>query len=271
MTSPTLISERDAAGAYALLATAAEDPSVIAVLSDEELLALEGLEGAELAGSPFLEASGFDREQAAAVAARSLIARGLVVLDESRQQPEGEDLETGQTVTRAAQLDPTLAGLLTLRGMPLAILNLTRQVEEQATSLMLYVFPQDGILEELVTADGFHHFSLPTRSVVPERLARYVDQAQVAGEEDGESVSGTAAELEADSPIGRRLADTRALTVITSASGEGSSQLSVMATATSVHAMDTPSSPEDRVEVREISAGSLRALLARVLPSASAA
>lgn len=269
MTSPSLITERDAAGAYELLAAATDEPTVLAVLTDEELLALEGVDGAELAGSPFLEASEFDREQAAAVAVRSLIARGLVVLEDSEQETEGEDLASEQPAARAAQLDRSLAGLLTLRSTPLAVLNLTRQVADQTTALMTYVFPRGGILEELVTADGYHHFSLPTRQATPDRLARYADQAQVAGNEDGQAVTATAAQLERDDPLAQRLRDTRALTVITSASARGSTQTSIMATSEAVFAMDTPSSPEEEVTVRELSASSLRELVAEVLPEVS--
>lgn len=266
MTSPSLITERDAAGAYELLASASDEPTVLAVLTDEELLALEGLEGAELAGSPFLESSDFDREQAAGVAARSLIARGLVVLEDSEQETEGEDLASEQPSARAAQLDRSLAGVLTLRSSPLAVLNLTRQVADQTTALMIYVFPRGGVLEELVTADGFHHFSVPTRQATPGRLARYADQAQVAGDQDSQTVTATAAQLDGDGPLAQRLRDTRALTVITSASSAGSTQVSVMATSEAVFAMNTPSSPEQEVTVRELSSSSLQDLITEKLP-----
>lgn len=269
MTSPSLITERDAAGAYELLSSASDEPTVLAVLTDEELLALEGVEGVELAGSPFLEASEFDREQAAAVAARSLIARGLVVLEDAQQETEGDDLVSEQPSSRAAQLDRTLAGLLTLRTTPLGVLNLTRQVADQATALMVYVFPHDGILEELVTADGFHHFSVPTRDATAGRLAKYVDQGEVAAQEDGPTVTATAAQLEGDSPLAQRLQDTRALTVLTSASAQGSTQISVMATADAVFAMDTPESADQEVTVRELSSSSLRELITGALPQVS--
>ncbi|PMC74400.1 hypothetical protein [Brachybacterium sp. UMB0905] len=268
MTTPPLLTERDAASAYALLAEASEDPKVLAVLSDEELLALGGPSALELVGSPFLDAAEFDRELAAAIAARSLIARGLVVLDDAQQENEGEDIvDPERPVERAAQLDRTLAGLLTLRSMPLAVLNLTRQVADQTTSVMVYVFPREGILEELITADGFHHFSLPLRSAVPARLARYVDQDQVAGDEDDEPIRATAAELEGEGELAEALRDTRALTVLTSAESDGSAQVSVMATSQDVYMMDTPSSPEEQVAVRRISAQTLQDLIGEVLPA----
>ena len=212
MTQPTARTERDAAGAYELLASATTEPTVLAVLTDEELLALSGAQAGELTGTPFLDASGFDQEVSAAVALRSLIARGLVELEDEGRESEGEDLATGGAARRAAQLDRVLAGLLTLRSSPLALANLTRRVADQTTSIVVYLYPRGGVLEELITVDGFHHFSLPTREAVPERLARYVDQAGVAAEEDGESVAATIEQLDSeDSEIGRRLRDTRAL------------------------------------------------------------
>ena len=270
MTSPAFLTERDLAGAFELLSHATDEPTVLAVLTDEELLALEGTEGAELAGSPFLEASDFDREQAAAVAARSLIARGLVTFEDTDRENEGEDLLSEEPSQRAAQLDRSLAGLLALRSMPRGVLNLTRQVEAQTTSLMIYLFPRDGVLEELVTADGFHHFSLPTRAALPARIARYVDQAQVAAEQDGETHVGGAAEFDGDTPIAKRLRDTRALTVITSASARGSQQHSVMATSDAVFIMDTPTSEDEQVTLREISGATLEELLDQALPTITA-
>lgn len=158
-------------------------------------------------------------------------------LEDEGRESEGEDLATGG----AAQLDRVLAGLLTLRSSPLALVNLTLRVADQTTSIVVYLYPRGGVLEELITVDGFHHFSLPTREAVPERLARYVDQAGVAAEEDGESVAATIEQLDSeDSEIGRRLRDTRALTVVTSAGGAGTAQLSIMATADAVFAMDNP-------------------------------
>lgn len=267
MTETTVRTERDAAGAFELLATATEDPTVFAVLTDEELLALAGTDAGELAGTPFLDVAGFDREQSLAVALRSLIARGLVVLDDSDRENEGEDLATGEKAKRLAQLDRSLAGLLTLRSSPLALLNLTRRVADQTTSIMVYLFPKGGVLEELITVDGFHHFSIPTREAVPGRLAKYVDQAGVAGAEDGAPIEGTIEFLETgNNEISHRLRDTRALTVVTSAGAADTSQMSIMATSDAVFAMDTPQEETATATVRELSADSLQAILAEALP-----
>ena len=269
MSNPALFTERDAAGAYEILAAASDAPSVLAVLTDEELVALGGDHAVQMTGSPFLDQLEIADEVSASIALRSLIARGLVTLDDSQAEPEGEQLATGAPVApRAVQLDRTLAGLMTLRGAPRALMNLTRRVSEQSTAITVYVFPERGLLEELVTADGYHHFSVPTRAAMPERLARYIDQAQVAGSEDRVVYEGPTAALEdPEEQIAQQLADTRALTVMTAADGGGAGvQVSLMATSEAVLAMDTPDTMGESTEARTVSAEGLIALIDAAIP-----
>lgn len=268
MSTPPVQTDRDAAGAFELLATASGEPSVIAVLTDEELLALHGTEAPQLTGSPFLDDTDIEAEKAAAIALRSLIARGLVVVGEDGRENEGDAAGTGEaTGQRLVQADRTLSGLLALRTSPLAMVNLTRQVADQATSMMLYLFPRGGVLEEFVTADGYHHFSIPTREVLADRMQQYVDQASVAGSTDADPIESTVEELESDSEIGRRLADTRALTVLTSVDRSEHTQLSLMVTSDAVFVMDTPTEENQRTAIREVSEGTLRRLLDDALPT----
>ena len=274
MSNLALFTERDAAGAYEILAAASDAPSVLAVLTDEELVALGGDDAVQMTGSPFLDQLEIADEVSASIALRSLIARGLVTLDDSQAEPEGEQLATGAPVTpRAVQLDRTLAGLMTLRGAPRALMNLTRRVSEQSTAITVYVFPEGGLLEELVTADGYHHFSVPTRAAMPERLARYIDQAQVAGSEDRVVYEGPTAALEdPEEQIAQQLADTRALTVMTAADGGGAGvQVSLMATSEAVLAMDTPDTMGESTEVRAVSAEGLIALIDAAIPEVAGA
>lgn len=98
MSNPALFTERDAAGAYEILAAASDAPSVLAVLTDEELVALGGDDAVQMTGSPFLDQLEIADEVSASIALRSLIARGLVTLDDSQAEPEGEQLATGAPV-----------------------------------------------------------------------------------------------------------------------------------------------------------------------------
>ncbi|MCS6711165.1 hypothetical protein JSY14_03720 [Brachybacterium sp. EF45031] len=294
MSTPSLVTERDLAGALEILARASDTPPVLATLTDEELLGLAGRDGVGLVGSPYLDSSDLPPEAMATIAVRSLVARGLAVIGPTQREPEGrtlgealDDVPGGggdgsgtagrdgapDTSERAVQLDRTLAGLLTLRETPVALMNLTWKVSEQTTSLTVYVFPEGGLLEELVTADGFHHFSVPTRAAAPARWARYVDQSGAAGDEDRAAYVGPLERLDdPGSGISDRLADTRALTVLSTAGDAGgdSLQVTLMATSDAVFAMDTPESTEGDTEIRELSAQSLIRLIDAAIPEVSA-
>lgn len=131
---------------------------------------------------------------------------------------------------------------------------------------MLHVETDGGVLEEFVSADGYHRFSVPTPSAAVERLARYIDANAVAGESSGEAITAPIAELDAaDGALGEKLADTRALSVLTAVSAEEASQATIFATSDAVYAMDTPEEGETEATVGEQSATELRELLREVL------
>ena len=264
MTTPT-VTERDAAGAMELLAAASADPELLIVLTDEEIVALAGRDALSVAGSPYLDQEGVDETAHASAALRSLIARGLVVTTDEAREEEGEVL-IGAAPEGGMQIDRPIAGLLMLRTTASAVVHVTRQVAEQATRLVLHVEADGGVLEEFVSADGFHRFSVPTPAAAVERLARYIDPSGVAGEEGGAAVTAPIAELDAgEGELAETLADTRTLSVLTAVSAAEASQATIFATTGSVHAMDTP--PEGATEgtVRELSATDLRALLSDLL------
>lgn len=264
MTTPT-VTERDAAGAMELLASASEDPGLLIVLTDEEIVALAGRDTLALTGSPYLDQEGVDESAHASAALRSLIARGLVATADEAMEDEGETI-IGDAQDRAMQIDRPIAGLLMLRSTASAVVHVTRQVSEQMTRLVLHVETDGGMLEEFVSADGFHRFSVPTPSAAIERLARYIDPNSVAGEESGHSVTASIAELDsAEGEIAAKLADTRTLSVLTAVSGAEASQATIFATSGAVYAMDTPEEGESEATVSEQSATDLREMLGEVL------
>lgn len=74
------------------------------------------------------------------------------------------------------------------------------------------------------------------------------------------------AELDAaEGELGERLADTRALSVLTAVSATEASQATLFATSDALFAMDTPEEGESEATVGEQSASALRELLADVL------
>lgn len=268
------VSERDMLGALEVLQTAADEPRVLAVLSDEEILGTDGEAGLGILGSPYLDAESVERTSASATAIRSLIARGLV-----NPRPEGREDEGSMVIgdadpsRRVVQLDRTLAGLLTLRRIPEGMVIVHRTSSDISTTLGLYLFPEGGVLEEFVAADGFHHFSVPTREALAERLAQFVDPHGAANEDD-EVRELTAEQIASDTA----LQDTRTLSVLTVAGiGEGR-QATVFALSDSVLLLDNgvldptgqSSAGEDgsvdRMAISSVSPGSLRDLLASLVP-----
>ncbi len=216
------ITERDMLGAMEVLSTAAEDTDVLMILTDEELAGIDGPSANAVLGDPFLSRSGVDRTSSCAAAVRSLAARRLARPrgeDEETEEPEG-DIITGAGELRPLQLDRSLAGVLTLRRIPEALVIVQRTLAGGTTVLAEYMFPAGGVLEEYVSIDGFHHFSVPALDDVPSRLARFVDPFEDASE-DGEIETITLPTGEAD-----RLdlfPGARSLAIVTSLGiGEGS-------------------------------------------------
>lgn len=264
MTTPA-VTERDAAGAMELLAAASDDPDLLIVLTDEEILALAGRDSLSFTGSPYLDQEGVDETAQASAALRSLIARGLVTTVDEAMEPEGRTL-LGADQQRSMQIDRPIAGLLMLRATASAVVHVTRQVSEQATRLVLHVEADGGVLEEFVSADGFHRFSVPTPSAAVERLARFVDPTGAAGAKGGPARTATIAELDSgEGALAATLADARTLSVLTALSAAEASQVTLFASTGAVHAMDTPEQGETEAEVRELSRTELRSLIGDLL------
>lgn len=263
--STPIVTERDAAGGMEVLSTASEDPELLLVLTDEEIVALAGRDALSLVGSPYLDQDGLDESAHAQAALRGLIARGLVITADEARENEGQTI-IGEALDRAVQLDRPLAGLLMLRSTASAVVSVTRQVSEQTTRLALHVEDGGGVLEEFVSADGFHRFSVPTPEAAVERAAMYIDPTRSAGDETGEAVTASIAELDAGGgELAEKLADTRTLSVLTAVSADEAMQVTIFATTESLFAMDTPSESDAEGTVRELSAAGVRALLAEVL------
>lgn len=262
-----MITQRDMLGAMEVLAGAGTEPEVLITLTDEELRGLDGASALALLGSPYLDQDQVDADSASASALRSLTARGLVRPGGESVEEEGELVSgSGDPSARPVQLDRRLAGVVTLRRIPEGMITTTRALNGGSTTLAHYLFPRRGVLEEYVTVDGFHHFSVPEVDEVAERIRKFTDPFGVAGE-DGEPTTTTRAEA----VTGPEAEDTRALSVITSvAEGEGR-QATVVATSDRVRVIDDGAvgpkrSPQDQVQVSDVSPESLRSAIDLLVP-----
>lgn len=260
--------ERDMLGALEILQQADADPDVLLVLSDEEILALDGADALRALGSPYLDQEHVHRETAGATAMRGLIARRLVNPTDQAREDEGELLVgEGDPTDRLIQLERGLAGVLTLRRIPEGMLVLDRLASELRTRLGLYFFPDGGVLEEFVAADGFHHFCTPTRESLPARLAAFVDAHEVA-DRDGEVEEIGAREVtELEG-----LEDTRALTTLTAVGDDGARRASVFVLSDRVRVVDNGAEdpaelPADAVlAISDVSPEGLQQVIASLLP-----
>lgn len=270
MPSRTPITERDMLASMEVLASARPDPEEIMVLTDEELLALGGEDALSLLGAPYLTQPGIDAGSSAAAALRSLAARHLVGPRGEDAEPEGDLVvsEPGDE-QRPVQLERSLAGVTTLRRIPEGMVVVERTLAGGSTRLCEYLFPGDGVLEEYVTVDGFHHFSVPRLEEVPERLAVFVDTFEDA------SADGEAEEMPLDGEQMQALfAGARSLSVVTSIKDSASAQATFCAVPGQMRMVDngpvgTSSEAGRPVAVGDVSAQGLREALALLVPRLS--
>lgn len=266
---PLVITERDMLGALQVLERASEDPDVLIVLSDEEILALDGPDSLRALGSPFLDQDHIDRDTASATALRGLIARRMVNPTDQAREPEGEILVgEGDPVSRLLQLERGLAGVLLLRRIPEEMLIIERVASDVRTRLGLYAFP-DGVLEEFVAADGFHHFCAPSRDVLTDRVADFVDPHGTAAE-DGEVEEVAVSRIDALEGI----EDVRVFSTLTRIGASGARRASVLVLTDRVRVLDNgDGDPADLpvdalLPVSDVSGTSLREILGALLPEA---
>jgi hypothetical protein len=260
------ITERDMLGALEVLATAADDPDELLVLTDEELLGLGGPSALDLLGSPYLSQPEVDADASAAAAVRSLAARRLLTPADDSAQPEG-DIVVGnaESTRRPFQLDRRLAGVLALRRTSLGLVNVVRTLAGGTTTLAIYCFPGGGVLEEYVTIDGFHHFSVPEPSAVAFRLGRFVDPFDDASD-DGDVATVRVPGQDVDAAVD----GSRAISILTSVVEGGGTQATFIAHPGRLRIIDNgpireDSDPVDR-EISDVSPESLVSILQSLVP-----
>lgn len=207
--APTPENRREICAAL-VLSSAEDDPVQMGVFTDEELIALDGLDTVQLVPLPWVvdNEDSVERATAASIALRGLIARRLVLPAELLAE-DWDDL--GDDPRRLYAVDP-VQGILELRRRFTSLITFQRMVSEQIHTIVQYVYEGDTLLEEEITADGYHHFHvLPVDSAV-DHAVTLLDQDEVAGE-DGEPITLKMSAIEEHPELGPVLSDTRALTV----------------------------------------------------------
>ncbi len=196
---------RDIESARKVLAMSFEESEDLPTLTDEEIVALDGIDRDQFVALPFLEKHEDQKYLVATVALRSLMSKGFAfpVVEEGYNEPTR--LNATERVT----------GIMTLRRTASRIV--TGQRTSQAGRHWLFAYVHDDIvLEEEVNDGGVHGFVVYPTSRLPERLAILGDPEQVAAD-DGDSTTLAQEDFEAaGAPL---LEESRAVTVYTGASG----------------------------------------------------
>ncbi|NJC24344.1 hypothetical protein BJ994_003420 [Arthrobacter pigmenti] len=249
---------RDVESARKVLALSFEESEDLPTLTDEEIVALDGIERDQFVALPFLEKHEEQKYLAATVALRSLMSKGIAfpVVEEGYNEP-----------TRLNATEP-VTGIMTLRRTASRIV--TGQRTSQAGRHWLFAYIHDEIvLEEEVNDGGIHGFVVYPASRLAERLAVLGDPEQVATS-DGEPVVLAREEFEkSGAPM---LEQSRAVTVYTGASG-GADTFTNLTVYTGADSVKTLSAVERDgavdFTIAEVSGASLRAALQSVVDDPS--
>ncbi|WP_323959955.1 hypothetical protein GC088_00405 [Arthrobacter sp. JZ12] len=246
--------KRDLESARKVLAMSFEESEELPTLTDEEIVALDGIERDQLVALPFLEKHEEQKYLAATVALRSLMSKGIAFPVVEKGYNEPTRLNATERVT----------GIMTLRRTASRIITGQRTSQVGRHWLFAYVH-DDIVLEEEVNDGGIHGFVVYPASRLAERLAILADPEQVAAE-DSDSVELAQNEFEENgAPL---LGDSRAVTVYTGASGgpETFTNLTVYAAPSSVKTLRAAEEGGAvRFTITPVSANSLRSALQSVI------
>lgn len=198
---------QDGDAALAVLASVNDPGYALPTLTDEEIVALDGINHKQAVALPWLDTHRDQLELACNVALRTLLSKGLVF-------PVSINDET--VPSRLGAVEP-IRGVMALRRLSqrVIIAELTKAENEK---VWLYTYIHDETaLQELVDSSGIHAFSI-CRTV--DAAGTIMDLANAAGVDtpDGPAETLTSAQFEAKAA--REFADVRGVTIVTAISSE---------------------------------------------------
>jgi hypothetical protein len=178
-------SAADLAAADAVLAQAADPAAPVVVLTDEELVALDGLQHEQVVPTPWLDAQPFDRHSLGGIALRGLVARGQVLLATDPGDPSGFGFTSVEPIT----------GTLMLRRTSATLLRCERTTAAGDAWLFAYVHDGAGVLLEAVEVNGLHEFFAATLPAAANAIEAFANPLGAAGA-PGAAVTRPAADFE---------------------------------------------------------------------------
>lgn len=239
------------------------EPRGVMVLTDEELLALDGTGHRPVVALPWASEQESADEVLAGVAARSLVARGLLVTAaDARKHTNIPEAVLGE---RELVLAQELNGITVLRKVAQGLVSFNRVVADDAGTQQMhhlyYYLQQDGLaLEEEVTPNGMHHFTVLRVAEDARDRVRVLLDAHGAATRNTEAQKIDLSQVSEESDLGRILLDARAITSGTSiASGSDATTSLVFYTASDRVLLSQPldGDAEGASLVREVDADAL--------------
>ncbi len=162
---------RDRECAQAVLARTGPADGALPTLTDEEIVALDGVDRAQLVPLPFLDRNGGDKRLMATVALRGLLAKQIAYPRVSEGQPPA-----------GLAAVPEVTGILTLRRTGRRIVSGERRSAAGTHWIFGYVHG-DRVLEEQISDAGVHAFEVYPVAQLVERLGALADpQGAAAGD-----------------------------------------------------------------------------------------
>jgi hypothetical protein len=187
MPTVSLVDFETASASIARLLTEAKSgPVPVAAFTDEELVALDGLEQPQVAPTLWLDTQpDQQREFAASVALRGLIARGLVARVDDDPEPPGQATGAREEPRVVLSLPEEVMAVLAMRRSAATILIAEQQTNAGKRARVLYAQPELGALVEDVNTGGLHTFTVTPTAAAIDDLSRWCDPDGVAGDTDG--------------------------------------------------------------------------------------
>lgn len=169
-TSTMKWTQRDVECAAKVLAQASPEGTALTTLTDEEIVALDGVQHEQIVALPWLSSQDAgNKDLMCAVALRGLLAKEYVYPVVFEGETEPSRLHAIEEIT----------GSLTLRRSGDAVVSVERTVSTGKRWLYAYVHVEGVLLEE-VDDGGLHGFTVVSRGKATERLAAFVDPENAA-------------------------------------------------------------------------------------------
>ncbi|TVU58251.1 hypothetical protein FQP90_21685 [Paenarthrobacter nitroguajacolicus] len=251
MTTSTMKwTQRDIEAAAKVLASASAVGAPLPTLTDEEVVALDGVQHEQLVALPWLSAQDASKELMCAIALRGLLAKELVYPVVFEGETEPSRLHATEDIT----------GALTLRRSGSSVVSVERTVSTGKRWLYGYVH-DDGVLLEEVDESGLHGFTVVTREQLVPRLADFVDPEKAAAKDTDPTVY---TEAQFEDRAATVLADTQAASNVVAFNSDTNDfpTVTVYTGPSSVHVLTPQVTGESvKLELKETSAASLAGVL----------